>query len=829
MGSNKIIAKVLVSFSFIVVLLILLQVALVYIGISFTSDKARVILLEQIKILTQREAYIDGDVRVTISMLPELLVKRIRIKNAEGFGEENFIALSEARVQLSLLSLLGGKIDVTEFVANRAHIDLIVKSDGHNNWSFNHLTTPSERKSDASDKTVKDTKVNRSLSVDRLVLTDITFRYVEEADSRIINKHFSRILLDLEDTTEPQAEITGTFQDYPYTMMLESEALENLTVAKPWNLSGSGMIAGRRALIDASVLLSDQDIEGDLSLNVEDVDLARLLERAGLITGEDAAAAKALNIKVALQGTDVIEMIRDADIELQLEHGYWRWRSLLKDEIRELAFKNIAVRASWSKAVQVHLDGELFTEVIKLDLRTNRLSEFFDETDTLDVDLAAHIAGSDIILKGVIDLPVKKKQFQLDIVFKGHDLENLNRILNSELPPFNNYYLKGRLSANNKGFIVRADDASIGETHFKTGIVIDTSSFKPFWKINLNSRQLQIKDFEFADLQVDIPDAKAISTKLIQKSGELKQGPAWRLTEIVKDPKMHFDLNLKVDNLLAGKIALGASSVRLKLRDNTLIMDNAEFDVPGGKIKSSAAFKTESEQVKGAFKLDIDKFDYGAVARYFNVGSEEGGVISARIDLELAGRDFSSLFYHATGKLDVALWPRNTQTELFDLWANNLFLIILPEIRKREDRVNCIVALMDVDDGIMKEDFFGIDTRKVWMHGNLQVDFRNEQVQLALYPRSKKARVFAVEAPIRAEGGFDDIRLNTNPVDLTVAYLSFITSPLHVPARRVLGDRVPEDASKICEQLFDREYVKKLKEKIKLEEQKEIDEWLDAD
>jgi predicted ATPase len=50
-----------------------------------------------------------------------------------------------------------------------------------------------------------------------------------------------------------------------------------------------------------------------------------------------------------------------------------------------------------------------------------------------------------------------------------------------------------------------------------------------------------------------------------------------------------------------------------------------------------------------------------------------------------------------------------------------------------------------------------------------------------------------------------------------------------VPARRVLGDRVPEDASKICEQLFDREYVKKLKEKIKLEEQKEIDEWLDAD
>ncbi|MBT8127117.1 MAG: AsmA family protein, partial [Gammaproteobacteria bacterium] len=233
MNVNRRIVKLLKTLFILLIVIAVSQGLLVYIGISFTSDKAKAILLEQISILTQREAYIDGEVRVTISMLPELLVKRMRIKNAEGFGEEDFIALSEARVQISLLSLLGGKIDVTEFIANRAHIDLIVKSGGNYNWSFNHLTTPPERKSDASDKTVKDTKVNRSFSVDRLVLTDITFRYLEEADSRIINTHFSRILLDLEDTTEPQAEITGTFQGYPYTMMLESEALEKLSVAKP--------------------------------------------------------------------------------------------------------------------------------------------------------------------------------------------------------------------------------------------------------------------------------------------------------------------------------------------------------------------------------------------------------------------------------------------------------------------------------------------------------------------------------------------------------------------------------------------------------------------
>ena len=477
----------------------------------------------------------------------------------------------------------------------------------------------------------------------------------------------------------------------------------------------------------------------------------------------------------------------------------------------------------------MHLDGKLFNEVIHIDFNTNRLAEFLDDIDKLDVDLKARIAESDIDVKGKLDLPVKKKLFWLDISLKGKNLEKLNRILNSELPPFNNYRLSGSISANEKGFIVKADDSSIGNTHFKTAIVIDTSSFKPFWTVNINSSQLQIKDFEFAETIIKIPDADTITASLKQAGGESTDGPGRDLKKLVNEPKMHFDLNLNVDNVLVGESDFGSSIIKLKLRDNTLIVEDAEINVQGGKIKSAAEFRIENNKVTGALKLDVDKFEYGAVARYFSHGSKQGGVISAKIDLKLGGKDFSRLFDHATGKLDVALWPRNNQTKIFDMWANNLFLILLPEIRKKESKVNCLVALMDLEDGIMKEDFFGMDTTKVWMLGNLNVDFSEEHVTLSLYPRSKTARMFAVQAPIRVEGSFDNIKLITNPVDITVAYFSFITSPLHVPARRVFGDKVPEDASEICEKFYDRAYVKKLKEQMEAEEQKEIDELLDSD
>jgi len=827
MKTNKRIARIIKSLLFIAVMLVLLQSVLDYIDISFTSDKARRLLLENITTFTQRDAHIDGEVKITVSLLPEVLVERIHIKNTEGFGKEDFITVAEVRVQASLFPLITGNLHLEEFTADQAHISLIHKKDGSNNWSFDHLIKSPDSASKEDGKDVQQISQSR-LSFDVFRLTNININYKDESDDQVVENYIERIVIDLEDKEIPRAEITGSLQGYPYDITLESDSLNELASGQLWKLDGAGRIADRKTSINTVIKVNKNIIEGNFDINVQDINLGLLLEHIGIITGEDAACEQ-LNIKAGIKGEDLADLIKKAEIELQLERGYWRWGALLKDEIRELVFSETIIRTSWDKAVELHLDGAVFKEVIKLDFNTNRLSEFFDEMDKIDVDLIAHVAGSDIFLKGTLDLPIKTKKFKLDITLKGKDLEKLNRILSTELPPFNNYSLTGKISSNEKGFIIRAEDAAIGNTHFKAGIVIDTSSFKPFWTINIDSSQLQIRDFEFAKSEIQKPDAAAIKASLKQVGGESKVEPGRNLRQIVDDPKMHFDLNVKAEKVLAGESVLGSSALRLKLRDSTLILDNLELDVQGGKIKSAAAFKVENKQVKGAFKLDIGKLDYGAVARYFMSDSHQGGVISARIDLQLGGRDFSRLFDHATGKMDVALWPGNTTTEIFDIWASNLFLLILPEIKKKESRINCLVALMDLDNGIMKEDFFGIDTTKVWMHGNINVDFINEHVRLSLYPRSKTARLFAVQAPIRAEGNFTDIKLSTNPVDLTVAYAAFITSPLHVPARWVFGDKVPEDASEACERFFDREYVTKLKEKLDKEEQKEIDEWLESD
>jgi len=301
------------------------------------------------------------------------------------------------------------------------------------------------------------------------------------------------------------------------------------------------------------------------------------------------------------------------------------------------------------KPVEFHLDGSVSGEVITIHISMKHLREFFDEVEKLEVNFEAHVAGCDITIKGTLDLPVKTKQFRLDTSIKSKDLEKLNKIICSELLPFNNYSLKGKFSANDKGFFVKAEDATTGDTHFKITMDIDTSSYKPFWTVSPKSSQLRIKDLEFTGLKVENLSADNIKVSKEKEERETREEPGRHLLEIVDSPKTHFDLNLD------------------------------------------------------------------------------------------------------------------------------------------------------------KENFFAIDTTKVWMAVNIKINFAEENVWLSLYPRSKKDKQFVWQTPIRAEGKFPDIKLTTNPVDLTVANFSFITSPLYVPARWVFGDKVPEDASTICELLYDRD------------------------
>ncbi len=800
--------------------------ALHYLNLSFTFDGSRRILAEQIQSYTVRDVRIDGEVELTVSLFPQLLVQRIHISDIEGFSDEDFITVSEVRVAVELIPLLSGHLHISDISADHAMINLIQKKDGSHNWSFDNADQTSE----ATDTTTApDTGKKRSerLSLGLLQLTDVTIRYQDESRDQVIEKHLERLVIDMEDEAKPQAEIIGNVQGHLYRFKFESEPLEILSSGKPWLLHGAGHISNKPATFEANLQIKQNEVKGNVDFNVNNVNLGALLDTLGIISAQDAAT-DSINIEAKLHGAALAELYEQAEIKLQLGKGYWNLQSTENDEKKELLFTRLSSFISWNEPVALHIEGLFSDEAIDLDFKTNRLSEFFDDVLTLDVDLSATIADTDLNVKGTLDLPIKTKQFHLDISLKGKDLEKLNPIIHTDFPPFNDFSLSGNLIANRKGYVLKSAKATIGETQLQASIVIDTNQAKPHWMINLSSQQLQLKDFSFDNWSTKQTDATTVKPSEQNIYQRPLNKPLRQLEDMVRTPDMHFDLNIKVDKLLSGEDPLGKARFQLHLRDNAISLENANIEIPGGRITASISLALDDDETSGHVILNIDKLDYGITTRLFEPDSLVDGIISIRADLQLDGGDFTRLLENATGEFDFAIWPKTTKpTKALNLWATNLYLILLPELKKKESFVNCMVGLMDMNEGRMKEELFAIDTTQLWIYGNINVDFEQEHVELSLFPQSKTARLFSLQTPIRAQGSFTDIGLLLNPIDLTETYISFITSPLHVPARWIFGDKPPKDGSAICEQLFDRVYVKKLNAETEKKEKQEIDRILE--
>ena len=813
----------------VLILFAVLAAMLEYMDLSFTLDGACHTLSKRLTAYTGREVHIDGDIQLSLSYSPQLLVKRIHIKNIRDFDDEDFITIAEVKIEVLLLPLLHGKLHLSDLSADQATIDLHQKADGSNNWSSTNLTEQSKITDiSSSDSDTKNINIDH-ITLGKIELTDIAILYRDDTRQQKLESKLDRLLIDISDDTKPSAEINGSVDGHPYAITFRSESPELLATGKSWSIHGKGHIANRLTAIEASMRYKDVVFVSDIDFNVKNVDLGRLLDELGIVS-DQVAMTDNISIKARLHGRDFAELYEQADISLRLGKGYWDLVPAENEQGKRLIFTSASSFTSWQKPVELGIDGKIEDDPVKLDLTTNRLSEFFDDIQKLDIDLVAGMAGTDITLKGTLELPIKTKQLQLDISINSKDLEKLNPIINTDFPPLNNINLTGNLISNKKGYILKSTSASIGDSQFQTSIVIDATFPKPLWHINLNSQQLQLKDFAFDDWNIKQP--ATVTGKETQKTVQNKPylEPLRHLEDLLKTTEMHLDLNLKVDKVVSGKDHLGKARLQLHLRDHSLNIQNLVIEIPGGSISSSLSLTIVDDESTGHLSLDIDKLDYGISTRLFQPDSQVDGIISTRVDLELGGSDFTRLLQHATGRLDIAVWPKNTRpAKALNLWTTNLYLILLPELKKKESLVNCMVGLLNFEDGTMREELLALDTTKLWIYGNINADFKQEQVRLSLFPQSKTARLFSFQSPIRVEGSFTEIGMAINPVDLTGSYISFITSPLTVPVHWLFGDKIPEDGSAICEQLFDRDYVEKLNAEIRMKESKEVKEMLESD
>jgi uncharacterized protein involved in outer membrane biogenesis len=331
---------------------------------------------------------------------------------------------------------------------------------------------------------------------------------------------------------------------------------------------------------------------------------------------------------------------------------------------------------------------------------------------------------------------------------------------------------------------------------------LNTVARPPRLDIDLTTRTLQMDDFKVGDWSPVKPSTAADKQETagkttVQRETNRQQVQSLLSPEFMRSLDARF--NLKVQQVLSGQDKLGSGNLAAGLEKGRFFVDPMQLNVPGGSVKLAFAFEPTNTETALEASAKIEQFDYGILARRVKPESNMGGWLSLDIGLKSRAQSLDTIMHHANGYIDFAIVPQDFEAGLFELWAVNLLAAALPQVDSgKTSVVNCAVFQFDIKDGKMKENAIFADTTKMQVGGKAKVNFKTQEVYMAMAPKAKKAEFFSLATPIQVKGTFTDYKIGVQPGGLIGTALRFITSPILVPIQRTFTERAAADGKAAC-------------------------------
>jgi hypothetical protein len=255
-----------------------------------------------------------------------------------------------------------------------------------------------------------------------------------------------------------------------------------------------------------------------------------------------------------------------------------------------------------------------------------------------------------------------------------------------------------------------------------------------------------------------------------------------------------------VNEVLSGNDLMGSGSVLVVLNNGRMTVDPFRLDIPGGAFDMSLAYEPTGKEVIAEAFANIEKFDFGILARRAKADTKMKGLLSLDVNLTSRAPSLDLIMHNVNGHIDFGIWPEDFEAGTIDLWAVNLITAILPEVDKEKtSKINCLIGQYRLKDGLLREDRMVIDTTRMRVEGEARIDFEKEDVYLYFKSKGKRPEFFSLAAPIEVKGKISDFEIGVAPGGLIGTSIRFITSPLHVPLSRLFSEDLPPKGSDVCE------------------------------
>jgi uncharacterized protein involved in outer membrane biogenesis len=538
-----------------------------------------------------------------------------------------------------------------------------------------------------------------------------------------------------------------------------------------------------------------------LWLYAANFDVGKLLRKLGVVQNLEATFSE-FGVNLVARSSRLGDMLARSELIGSIGGG----RIVLRDpnthaEARITLDKG-ELRADPGAQLKLSLKGQLDDVPIAIALETARAQQLADPKLPLPFKLDADAADAGLTLSGNIARPVGS-EVELALDARGQRFDSLNKLARISLPPWGPWSASGQFRMSRRGYEINGMRLQVGASVLEGSGRVETESGRPGIDVVLKAPVVQLDDFKLGnwspiekkpDEKADAATAGEVRSKTAAASDQAQKLLS---PETLRRQDVH--LKVEVNQVLSGNDKLGSGRLLAKLENGRADIGPVEVEVPGGGAKVWLGYEPTERDVKVDMHVDVQKFDYGVLARRIKPDSDLRGTFSLKMDVDSQARYLSDTLRHGSGHIEFAVWPKNMQSGIFDLWAVNVLVALVPAVDPgKASKVNCAIGRFYLNDGKLVDRSIILDTSRMRVLGTGKADFAKEVFNVRMSPQAKTAQFLSLETPIEVTGTFNNFKIGVSPGDVVGTVGRLVTSIFWVPLQKLGGKKIPADGADVC-------------------------------
>jgi uncharacterized protein involved in outer membrane biogenesis len=344
--------------------------------------------------------------------------------------------------------------------------------------------------------------------------------------------------------------------------------------------------------------------------------------------------------------------------------------------------------------------------------------------------------------EGTIARPFDRKEFDLEHEISGKEIEGLAPLIDFAVPLRGEFRAKGRVSARGSRFTYE-EDLRIGKTDLKANITVVRQPPRPTITARIFTRELHLDDVELFYEDEDT-------------------GPAEDTSRVIPDYTLpidaltaaDLDLDVKAERIITGIGDLGDLVSKVNLKDGRFKASLSITGLTGAEISQEFDINAAVKPPLNRIQLTVKDLDYG----FYQRKMLDRDLIEGRVDLYVKlsgpGATRRTFLGNADGRITIIAGPGKITGRRLDLWAADLLPTLLSPRWQREPvtEMNCMVAHIELQDGLAEIEDILLDTRRITIAGSGILDLETEELDVFIAPRPKRASLVSLANPVEIKG-----------------------------------------------------------------------------